>query len=79
MKIIRTGNFTIFTVYATIFGQFMGFFIFSNHIGEIAHFTLELLKTFDYKRHPGPTKKVLQNKRSIHYKWSIIKYNSIKY
>ena len=43
-EVIRTRNFTIFTVYATIFGQFTAVFIFSNYTGEIDHFTLDLLK-----------------------------------
>ena len=33
------------------------FFIYYNYIAEIANFTLDLLKNFDYSRNPGPTKK----------------------
>ena len=43
-EIIWTRNLTIFTVSATIFGQFRGLFIFSNYIGEINHFTVGFLK-----------------------------------
>ena len=47
LEIIRTKNFTIFTVYATIFGQFTTtFHLIPNYIGEIDHFTLDLLKRF---------------------------------
>ena len=45
--IIRTRNFIIFTVYITIFGQFLAAFRFSNYIGKIDHFTLDLLKSSD--------------------------------
>ena len=34
-EIIRTKNFTVFAVYATIFGQFTVAFHFSNYTGEI--------------------------------------------
>ena len=80
-EIIQTINFTIFTVNATIFGQYTA--AFHNYIGEIDHFTLDLLKrsdtkpwtfwkvwtrvqTLHYRRNPGPTKKVLQNKTSTY-------------
>ena len=91
-EIIRIRNFTIFTVNATVFGQFTAAFY--NYIGEIDHFTLDFLKksdtkpctfwkvsycgpserrpqwtkvrTFDYRRNPGSTEKVLYNKAYIH-------------
>ena len=44
-EIKRTRNFTIFTVNAKIFGQFTA--AFHNYIGEINHFTLDLLKRSD--------------------------------
>ena len=49
MNVILCGpKISIFTVYATIFGEFMAAFHFSYYIGEIDdHFTLELLKKFD--------------------------------
>ena len=48
-KLYGPRNFTIFTVYATIFGQFMAALwqFFSNYIKEIDHFTLDLLKRSD--------------------------------
>ena len=49
-EIIRTRNFTMFTVHATIFGQFTIAFHFSNYIGETDHFTLDLLKRFGTSR-----------------------------
>ena len=45
-EITQTRNFTIFNAYTTTFGQFTVDFIFSNNIGEIDHFTLDLLKSF---------------------------------
>ena len=44
-EIIWTRNFRIFTVYAINFGQIM--VAFANFIGEIDHFTPELLKRAD--------------------------------
>ena len=44
LEILRTRNFTIFTVYATSFGQFSAAFHFSNYIGGIDHFTLTFRK-----------------------------------
>ena len=46
-EIIWPRNFTIFTVYATSFGQFTAA---SNYIGEIDHFTLVILKRSDTGR-----------------------------
>ena len=43
-EIIESRNFTISTVYTTIFGQFKAAFHFSNYIGERDHFTLDFLK-----------------------------------
>ena len=43
-EIIESRNFTISTVYTTIFGQFTAAFHFSNYIGERDHFTLDFLK-----------------------------------
>ena len=43
-EIIRTRNFTVFTVHATILDNLWQFLIFSNYIGEIDHFTFDLLK-----------------------------------
>ena len=48
--IMRTRNFTIFTVYGSMFGHFINlceFFMFSNYIGEIDQFTLDLLERSD--------------------------------
>ena len=42
-KIIRTRNFTIFTVYANIYRVFLNYL----WLGEIYHFTLDLLKSSD--------------------------------
>ena len=46
-EIMQTRYFTIFTVYATIFEQFMAAFVSSDYIGEKDHFTLGLLKRSD--------------------------------
>ena len=43
-EIIRTRNFKIFTVYATIFGHLMAVFYFFYFLGEIDYFTLGHLK-----------------------------------
>ena len=45
-EIIRDTNFTIFTVYATVFAEFTAFQL-SNYLEEIDHFILGLLKTSD--------------------------------
>ena len=51
LEIIRTRSFTIFTVYVQVLDNFRQLFIFSNYIGEIDHFTLDLLKRSDtYRR-----------------------------
>ena len=42
-----TWNLTIFTAYATNFWQLRQLFIFCNYIGEIDHFTLDLLERSD--------------------------------
>ena len=41
---MQTRYFTIFTVYATIFEQFMAGFVSSDYIGEKDHFTLAFWK-----------------------------------
>ena len=46
-EIKRTRNFTIFTVYAAIFGPFTAVFHFFNYIRGIDHFTLDFLERFD--------------------------------
>ena len=45
--IIWAINFTIFTMYATILENLQWLFIFSNYMGKIDHFTLDLLKRWD--------------------------------
>ena len=44
-EIVRARNLTIFIVNVTTFGQFMAAFY--NYIGEIDHFTLDILKRSD--------------------------------
>ena len=44
-EIIRTRNFTVFTVYATIFVRYAA--AFSNYTGEIDCFALDFLKRFN--------------------------------
>ena len=44
---VPSKNFTIFTVYGTIFGEFFRDFIFCNDVSEIDYFTLDLLKRSD--------------------------------
>ena len=50
LEIIRTRSFTIFTVYVQVLDNFRQLFIFSNYIGEIDHFTLDILKGSDTYR-----------------------------
>ena len=57
---MQTKNFTFFNAHATIFGQFTAGFHFSNYIGEIDHFTLDLLKVME----TGPTELIYPYKRS---------------
>ena len=62
-EIMWTKNFTVFTMYGTIFGL-QWLFIFSNYIGEIDHFSLDFLERSDIQcwtfwkvSHCGPSKR----------------------
>ena len=61
-EILRTRNFTTFTVYATIFGQLTH--VFSNYKEEPDHFTLDLLKMFSLRaiRKKTTMSKILNNR-----------------
>ena len=53
IKIIRTRNFTVFTMCLQFGGNLWQILTFPNHIGETADFKLDHLKTFDYSQNPG--------------------------